>query len=501
VNNCSQYASKYVNSSPLPPKTTNTSAAKVAMGTLPEIRAGKLVQEIKDSKNAGRVLESLKEVVLVAENYNEKAFAEAAISAIVHCMNTYSQRPNIQLYGCHALLCFSTTESRRNSVTRQGGIQVVLAAMRGLNGYDQKARSVQEIGCRVLWTLALNADTTKTSIGKQGGIRVILAAMQRHNRVNQSDAAVQASCLGALWSLSLLESNAMWIALRGGIDLIISAMLRHNSGTDIDGELQRVGCLLLTSLSREGLTKSAGIRTMLMRQGGISVLLRAMRRHNSGSHLSAMLQQAGCTAIANLAKDSKSRQLCLAEDGGIQVVLEALQKHSGAECLLVQREGCKALAHIAQNIYNSISIGKQGGVMAVLAVMRKFGSASDSDVSLQESACLALSNLAQTYENRASIMESDGLDLVLAAMEAGRNRSILGLDADLQLAACGVLSRLAKDSENANVIAERGGIEVVLLVLSKYKASNFVIRDCGRAVLKELAKKCDDEIVIRSCRA
>ena len=187
-------------------------------------------------------------------------------------------------------------------IAREGGIAVVLEAMRG----HVSDLAVQERGCGALGYLAVNADN-KVLIAREGGIAVVLEAMRAH---------ASHSGVWGCWALFYLAENdagnKVQIAREGGIAVVLEAMRGHVS----DLAVQERGCGALGYLA-----VNADNKVLIAREGGIAVVLEAMRAHASHSGVW------GCWALFYLAENDAGNKVQIAREGGIAVVLEAMRAH------------------------------------------------------------------------------------------------------------------------------------------------------------------------------
>jgi predicted hotdog family 3-hydroxylacyl-ACP dehydratase len=226
---------------------------------------------------------------------------------------------------------------------------------------------------------------------------------------------------------------------------------------------------------------------------GIDAVLEEMRAHFKLHAGSENLQRKWCTQLANLAADNAYRQGKIGEQGGIELVLEAMRRHasvpnvqksSALTCKSgrakvasadVQKSCCKALANLAaDNAENQGKIGAQGGMWLLLEAMRRRAGSAD----LQLSCCRTLASLARGIaENKGKIGAQGGIELLLKAMRMHAGR------ADVQKWCCEALASLAADNaENQGKIGAQGGIELLLKAMRMHAGSADVQKSCGKAL-------------------
>ena len=237
------------------------------------------------------------------------------IAALVRGMKTYAAHTSIQEKGCDVLLNLTPSVGdeyqsiRRQKIPWKGmGEKYEAMASAGVIGVVCHAISttptIAATGCRLLKLLARNDDNS-IKIAEQGGISVILEAMRTHT----SHAGVQEEGCGALRNLAVNAGNKIKINFfklikiteQGGIEVILKAMRTHTSDAGVQGQ----GCGALTNLARND-----DNQIKIAQQDGIYVILEAMRNHTSD----AVVQAEGCNALRVLANK-------IAEQGCIEVIL------------------------------------------------------------------------------------------------------------------------------------------------------------------------------------
>ena len=114
------------------------------------------------------------------------------------------------------------------------------------------------------------------------------------------------------------------------------------------------------------------------------MILDAMKRHKEIGDV----QQFGCGALMNLAKNDTDIRKTIAKEGGIKVILNAMKEH--AKDVKVQEKGCGALRNLACNADNKITIAKEGGIGMIRNAMKRHPN-------LQQFGSRALKNLGVNY--------------------------------------------------------------------------------------------------------
>jgi len=187
--------------------------------------------------------------------------------------------------------------------------------------------AVQAFCLRLVQPLLAHSDRRLSEKSFQGGLVMkTLTAMRAHREV----ADVQEAGSGTLAYLAACSVDyANDVRLLGGLEDVLAGMSQHPEHPDV----QATGCLSLTTLSC-----ATGCREVIAKQGGIEVVLRAMRQHKSPK-----VQLCGCRVLGSLACQS-SVALWISQLGGAELIAAALQQypdHPG-----VQQYGSEAIAGV-----------------------------------------------------------------------------------------------------------------------------------------------------------
>ena len=193
--------------------------------------------------------------------------------------------------------------------------------------------------------------------------------------------------------------------------------------------------------------------------------------------VSAQVQREGCTELATLARDDPGKRTAIVAEGGIPVVLAAMKAHAGDAEMLVQ--GCSALTNLAANVDNRIAIAAAGGIPVVLAAM----TAHKGHVDVQVGGCVALTNLAaNNANNQTAIAAAGGIPVVLAAIKAHAEH------ASVQEQGCWALSNIGgSDATLQKRIKDEGGVDVVQAAMAASGATTRCKQE-GQKLLGKLAQ-------------
>jgi len=123
------------------------------------------------------------------------------------------------------------------------------------------------------------------------------------------------------------------------------------------------------------------------------------------------VQERGCGALANLARDNGANGVSIAEAGGIPMILDAIRQHPNVPG--VQERGCDVIVQLAfNNDANIVSIAKAGGIHVILDAIKQHANVT----SVQERGCAAIGNLGINTAVRISFAKAGGITMLLDAM-------------------------------------------------------------------------------------
>eukprot|EP01065_Artemidia_motanka_P018106 TRINITY_DN21442_c0_g2_i2.p1 TRINITY_DN21442_c0_g2~~TRINITY_DN21442_c0_g2_i2.p1 ORF type:complete len:1335 (+),score=496.47 TRINITY_DN21442_c0_g2_i2:229-4233(+) len=237
--------------------------------------------------------------------------AGAAVAAMESC----AASPDVQLEACRAVGAIAQWGAQaKQELSARRAVDGVVAAMRGFP-HDV---GVQQEACAALAQLSYDSASLTHEITAKGGVAVCLAAM----RTLTTSLRVQLAACSALSGLAFNNTQGQDEILHlGGVQTVISAM----RGSDRPKMLES-GCLVLGTLSWHD-----GIKGEVAVQGGIEVILDAMRRFPEH----CALQKNGCRAISQLAYNSEANRDRMCDHGGVEVVFTAMRAHPNNDKLLL----------------------------------------------------------------------------------------------------------------------------------------------------------------------
>jgi len=182
-------------------------------------------------------------------------------------MRRHAGSANVQEWGCKALtnLANGNAESQRK-VGEQGGIELVLKAMRGHAG----SAKVQVRGCEALTCLACGESSKRKRDWGEFTDRET-GRMYFHNFATKVTSWTRQP------ELTCNAENQGKIGAQGGIELVLEAMRGHAGSAKV----QECGCEALTCLACGNDDNHGKIRA----QGGIKVITNSMEKHYDDSRV------------------------------------------------------------------------------------------------------------------------------------------------------------------------------------------------------------------------
>jgi len=207
----------------------------------------------------------------------------------------------------------------------------------------------------------------------------------------------------------------------------------------------------------------------------IAAILLEMRRNEQNGRK----QNEGLLELQSLAVNDDKNRVTIVEEGGINVILSAMRTHSSNSGL--QEYSCGTLVMLAENDYNKVVIAAEGGIPMILSAMKHHFSSAN----LLYYGCKALSNLAvNNDQNRVTIVEAGGINVILSAMRTHSS------NADLQEYGCATLEQLVVNNDNNKVMSAEACLEISVKRLKENDPHLFKLSlsdksfgvDCAKAI-------------------
>ncbi|CAE7346828.1 aarA [Symbiodinium sp. CCMP2592] len=315
------------------------------------------------------------------------------------------------------------------------------------------------------------------------GVAVLGAVLQGSAKRGGLGSEAQALCGGGTAVASAPEDLVTNISKCGGVPAIVDGMQRFPA---CEG-LQERGCCCLALLTTGGADDNkvspdyekgrhaessvmlrGQSRRLIVRQGGMELLLGAMRRFPRNG----LLQTFACLAVGQVASSELQAKEVASEKGAAVLLLQALRRHSKDP--LVARYACAGLRQLASHsLQTKTSIAEEGGVIALRDAAQRGLSGS---IGLSTEALGALCHLASKHpENKLRIFEAGCLELAFEALAPGgsppgaESAEAEGdgasppaqafPDAELAVATCGLLHNMSIDTAIKSHVVKLGGRE------------------------------------------
>eukprot|EP00756_Hemistasia_phaeocysticola_P000835 Hpha_TRINITY_DN10602_c0_g2::TRINITY_DN10602_c0_g2_i1::g.156895::m.156895 len=273
--------------------------------------------------------------------------AEATVRAMAKCLHS----PEVQQEGCRALGALASWGPQaKHELVAQMAIDSVVTAARKFT-HDV---ALQLEVCCSLTQLSYDSASLTHEITLKGGVEVCLAAMRS---LSNNLRVVLAAC-SALSGLAFSNALGQDEILRlGGVETIVHAMKACDRPRMLES-----GCLVLGTLSWHD-----GIKAEVAGQGGIEVILDAMRKYPDHS----AMQKNGCRAVSQLAYNSEANRDRLCEAGGVEAIVVAMRGHPHNDKLLLN--AVVALTYLSWRSDAVVRVmAKAGGAQAVEEVASSF---------------------------------------------------------------------------------------------------------------------------------
>jgi hypothetical protein len=411
------------------------------------------------------------------------------VNHILEIMRKYTKDSTLQQQCCNLLSYLSfDSEHITNTVTKSGGVALVLQAMRasrdneplltaacaavsGLTFNNPAGQSVikdenavpllldilktakrprlVEMACLALGTLCWNVEL-KSAIAEAQGIDLVVSAL---NKYATSSGVVKNACRALAQIAFNSERYRDEMTQRGAIRLIVQGMSLHPQ----HDRAQLHACAALSYLSWTSTTNAAEI----LQHDGYRAIIRAMA-HNLPNH---EVQEHACRALANISGVPQADA-----DAALQAIVDAMNRHERIP--EVQEEACRAIVTLALAApENKSKLHERNVGLAVVGAMRRFPNVQ----LVQQEAANAIAHLAYEHHDlNKTITELEAVNLIINAMRTYPSNS------KLQLNSCGGLSALAFN----NPIAQRqvfdlGGVPFILRAMKDFDRVRILELGCS----------------------
>eukprot|EP00591_Stephanopyxis_turris_P014239 CAMPEP_0195542124 /NCGR_PEP_ID=MMETSP0794_2-20130614/51441_1 /TAXON_ID=515487 /ORGANISM="Stephanopyxis turris, Strain CCMP 815" /LENGTH=343 /DNA_ID=CAMNT_0040676247 /DNA_START=225 /DNA_END=1256 /DNA_ORIENTATION=- len=233
-----------------------------------------------------------------------------------------------------------------------------------------------------------------------------------------------------------------------GVDEIIDDMIKRSDSP----RAQEIGCYELGNLYKDGTEMSTR---------HVGVIIDAMYRHADDVDVQRKACRAFRISTANSGANTSRQEIdrFIEAQGGIQVLIAAMRGH---QTLSVQQEAMRTIRNILELGSDSSknAVLDNQGIDAIIEAMK----AHKKNPKVQEDGCFLLWGLAfNNITAQNVIVEKNGISAVLQAMQCLPSKE------NVQYRACGVLHVLSCD--HAKKIAENKGYNIIIKAAMEHDSS------------------------------
>lgn len=427
-----------------------------------------------------------------------------AISCVIHAMNAFPEKEELQHQACASLLKMaSISEVNCVYICNFDGIQALISTMRRYQDNLDITRQV----LNVISYISATATATKDLL-KYGCHSDVLATMSRHS----DDRFIVRQCCFILGNLVISVETAQQLMLVGGVHTLID-MLKHYHD---DRDILENGCRALGSfaifeescldVAQAGATATV-VDTMTSSHSDVSVkecccwALACLT--TVASTCKEFLSLRGLPALLDILEEFPEEEVL--QDNGLRIIcnigaLESTVHHVSTcrvtDLLLTLYENFPDNVELMENMM--LALGQVAatepqvqeymlaseGLKYVIAVMK----ALEENPAIQESGCRILGNMAVNRPLRKPTEQLGASQAIVAAM--------LNIEycPDVQLCGCMAVMNLTADSmDNKMRVKNNGGVTTLLATLRRFPFNPEVVL----AALKTLGNLVDLE---EACR-
>jgi hypothetical protein len=316
---------------------------------------------------------------------------------------------------------------------------VIVVTVDSMVAYDG-VTDIQEKGCMILAQLASSENVqVNLSIVETDGIQILIGALA----VFAEEPRIQAEACRAFSHLSTDDESRMLIVAQGGMRLIIEAVRRHHNHMGLL-ENAFTALLNLTSDAHEAELSDSGI---------IDAVVDAMRNFPN----SRSLRENGLGILQNVSMKGAPSKEAIAAAGGIQTVITAIDEFMGIPTVL--ERAFSTLWSLAVLPDNQIRIAQANGLNMVVTAM--FSSMDYERV--QQQGCGCLCTLATHPDNRPAIRDADGASAIVFGMRAHFSSP------EYQTAACRALSSISVPEHGESIAVSQDEVNAVIYAMRRFQ--------------------------------
>ena len=161
------------------------------------------------------------------------------------------------------------------------------------------------------------------------------------------------------------------------VGVVLTALKTHGTSS---AEVAQAACMTLWNVAY---SDKDGAREKIVQSGGVSALVRVMRRHATV----VPIQEAGCGVLWALSHSGSASRASVSREGGLDVAVAVLTRGAPTPTLL--ESACATLGNLALEPAQKQTLKRLGATQLVERAMQSF----PGDGDLQAAGCMSLNNL------------------------------------------------------------------------------------------------------------
>ncbi|CAM9428830.1 unnamed protein product [Ectocarpus sp. 12 AP-2014] len=238
-------------------------------------------------------------------------------------------------------------ENNKGSFMRRKGADILVETLRRYGAGEGRDATVTREACAALRSLTLADDRRKDFSGTYDNVKALVSAgviplLLEAARASEEDSITLSPVFLALKQLAANDESVKLIVENGGLDLV--------SGAVVAFPQEAVVCRTALSLFRN-ISANDILKTRLLHEGGLMLVLGCMAQHQNDKTLQATdmftrpLAEHGCATMAAMSLRSPPNGAQIVREGGITAVVQAMRRHPTVQPL--QRQACLCIRNIA----------------------------------------------------------------------------------------------------------------------------------------------------------
>eukprot|EP01088_Endostelium_zonatum_P003277 TRINITY_DN14487_c0_g1_i1.p1 TRINITY_DN14487_c0_g1~~TRINITY_DN14487_c0_g1_i1.p1 ORF type:complete len:563 (+),score=116.06 TRINITY_DN14487_c0_g1_i1:68-1756(+) len=384
--------------------------------------------------------------VLSRESRNKTALVApdtSAVQVISHTMQLHSSQVSIQQHSCACLANLMSACEPKQEPEQENPSELYSKLIRQVIStitIHQNSAPLQEEGIAALINFQWNSTANRKLVSQLGGISLLLRAF----KLFPNDPGVNEQVCRAICLITDDKITTEKLVYKGIITTLISILKTHYSNPSV---LENG----FSALQRLSITGGLKVQALIGEEGGIPIVLRAIRNHP----FNPIVCIPGCKLLCILVNSDEVNRRDVSEDGGITDVMNLMKNLRANQNAM--KEAVTLLHQLSLNDEASKQIVREGGIRSLCKVMT-----NHSEVPLvQELAMETLASLTSTDKNHVkSFLQLGGLGTVINSMN--KHLTVVRV----QEAGCGVLFGIARIGGNEAKITEQGAIKAIIQAMT-----------------------------------